>query len=79
MRSYDAISGLGYVSCSKVAVLYCTRVRMLSLAEVFARLASGGENGYCTVPKFEIPRNYLLNHTGFYFPEVILGHGHVGV
>ena len=32
-----------------------------------------------TVPKFEIPRNYFLNHRGFYPPEMILGHGRVGV
>ena len=50
---------------------YCT-LHALSLAEVFARLISGGKNGYCTYRKFEIPRNYFLNHRGFYFPEVIL-------
>lgn len=56
----------------------CGTVHALSL-DVLAKLASGGENGYSTVPKFEIPRNYFLNHRGFYPPEVILGHGRVGV
>ena len=61
--------------CSKVVVLYkhmCFHSRRFLQSWLVVEKTG-------TVPKFEIPRNYFLNHKGFYPPEVILGHGRVGV